>query len=123
MSLHLLQGCFSFFSLYSPTIPLLQIEGFGNHVQFCRSYCLREGFFVEFLTLCGAVFYPRGILIIKGLIFVGYIVGKNVHQNLIKGKNMAMNGLFRKIKSQLIRSGVFVIAVTSTLLQFQTRCI
>ena len=47
MSLHLLQGCsnfdlnenymHSFFPLYSPTIPLLQIERFGNHVQFCHS--------------------------------------------------------------------------------------
>ena len=47
MSLHLLQGCLnfdlienythSFFPLYSLTIMLLKIEGFGNHVQFCRS--------------------------------------------------------------------------------------
>ena len=47
MSLHLLQGCLnfdlienctdSFFPLYSPTILLLQIEGFGNHVQSSHS--------------------------------------------------------------------------------------
>ena len=47
MSLHFLKGCLkfdlidntahSFFPLYGPLILLFQIEGFGNHVQFCRS--------------------------------------------------------------------------------------
>ena len=71
MSLHVLQGCLnfdfiencthSFFPLYSPAILLLQIEGFGNHVQSCGSYHIaeRESFFVGFLTLMWSFIHWR----------------------------------------------------------------
>ena len=57
MSFHLLQCCLnfdlietsthSFLPFYSPMILLLQIEGFGNHVQFCRYYKRRSGNFMK----------------------------------------------------------------------------
>ena len=55
----------------------------------------------EFLLLDfrhNAFIHLRGILNIKLLIFVGYIVSKNIHQNLIKGKNLVMNGFIKKNK-------------------------
>ena len=67
-----------------------------------------------------AVIHPWEILIIKGLIFVGYIVSKYVHQNLIKCKNLVMNSFIEKCKVP-INTIVFLIAVTLALLKFQTK--
>ena len=88
--------------------------------QICISVLLKERAFLLSFWLY-VVIHPRGILIIKEIIFAGYIVSKIFIRTWSKAKTWSWTVLLRKIKSQLTTSSPFLIAVTSTLLQFQTR--
>ena len=102
MTSHLSQDCLNFdliengaISVNTLVILSLQIEDYHNcFILPFLTYCLNRVFLLNFLLY--AVIHVSGL--IKGLIFVGYVVSKNVHQNLTKGKNVVITVLFRKNK-------------------------